>query len=153
MTDETRAPVVRWPTDEERKAAFEAYTLAVGKVAHAWNYLHEKLGQVFWVVCGAEREIALAIWYSTHNDRTQRLMLRAAVLACKMDRWPAPQARDDVMWLLDCADSLAEQRNNALHAPCSLYVGGAQDGGSVMGAAFFHGHPRAKKLIGKDLLT
>ncbi len=29
--------IVRWPTDEERTAAFEAYALAVGKVAHAWN--------------------------------------------------------------------------------------------------------------------
>jgi hypothetical protein len=32
---------------EQTKKAFEEYALALGKVAHAWNYLHEKLGR-FW---------------------------------------------------------------------------------------------------------
>src|SRR6266849_69721 len=47
MTDELPARVVKWPTDEEVKAEFEAYTNAVGKVAHASNYFHERLGRLF----------------------------------------------------------------------------------------------------------
>jgi hypothetical protein len=152
MTDQQPTRIVKWPTDEERKTAFEVYTLAVGKVAHARNYLHEKLGQLFVVVSGADRGIALAIWYSTDSDRAQRWMLRAAAMACGSDRWPNPAAKDDTIWLLDRADSLAEQRNNAIHAPCSLFVGGEKEGGSEMGASFFYGHPRARKLMGKSLL-
>jgi hypothetical protein len=152
MTKERPTRVVRLPTDEETKAAFERYTLALGKVVHAWNYLHEKLGQLFVVLSGSDRNIALAIWYSTINDRAQRLMLRAAVMASGVNRWPNPSAKDDTIWLLDRADELADQRNNAIHAPCSLYIGGAKDGGAEMGAAYFNGHPRARKLKNKSLL-
>jgi hypothetical protein len=67
---------VKWPTLEEATAAFEEYALAVGKVAYAWNYLHERLGELFVVVSAAEQAIALAIWYSTKSERGQRDMLR-----------------------------------------------------------------------------
>ena len=151
---ESQPHIVKWPSDEETRAAFEAYTLALGKVAHAWNYLHEKLGQLFVVISGADRNIALAIWYSTNSDRTQREMLRAAVAATSVDRWKTlPKAQEHLTWLLDRADELAEQRNNAIHAPCSLYIGGGENGGAEMGAAFFYGHPRARKLMGKKLLV
>jgi hypothetical protein len=150
---EAQPRIVKWPTDEETKAAFEAYTLALGKVAHAWNYLHEKLGQLFVVISGADRNIALAIWYSTDSDRVQRGMLRAAVAATSGDRWNAlPKAHEHLKWLLDRADEVAEQRNNAIHAPCSLYIGGGEAGSAEMGASFFHGHPRARKLQGKKVL-
>jgi hypothetical protein len=141
MTKERPTRDFRLPTNEETKAAFERYTLAVGKVVHAWNYLHEKLGQLFVVLSGSDRNIALAIWYSTFNDRAQRLMLRAAVIASGANRWPNPSAKDDMIWLLDHADDLAEQRNNAIHTPCSLYICGAKDRGTEMGAAYFNGHP------------
>jgi hypothetical protein len=150
---ETPQPnIVTLPTNEERKAAFEAYVAAVGKVAHAWNYLHEKLGTLFVVVSGAEKEVvALAIWYSVKSDRAQRDMLRAAVNATNSERSERmPRAADDLKWLLDRANELAEERNNAVHAPCSLYIGGS---GSEMGAAFFNGNPRAKNLMGKELLV
>ena len=80
MAQEQQPAIVRQPTDEQIRAAFEAYTLAVGKVAHAWNYLHEKLGQLFAVITGADREIALAIWYSTDSDRTPPNMLKRQLL-------------------------------------------------------------------------
>jgi hypothetical protein len=50
MSDETITPapnIVTWPTDDEAQQAFEEYCVAVGKVCHAWNYFHEKLGQLF----------------------------------------------------------------------------------------------------------
>jgi hypothetical protein len=93
--------IVTWPTDNERKAAFEAYAAAVGKVAHAWNYLHEQLGKLFLVISGAEREVALAIWYSVKSDRAQRDMLRAAVNATNSKRSrEVTKAPDDLKWLL-----------------------------------------------------
>jgi hypothetical protein len=158
MTEpETSAPseaqpnIVRFSTFEETKKAFDAYVAAVGKVAYAWNYLHEQLGILFVAVSGTEREVALANWYSVRSDRAQRAMLRAKVKAINLERSKTlPEAPDDLIWLLDCADELAEDRNNAVHAPCSLYINGS---GSEMGAAFFNGHPRARKLMGKELLV
>jgi hypothetical protein len=144
---------ILWPTDEETRRAFEAYTLALGKVAHAWNYLHEKLARLFCVITGAEPAISLAIWYSTTNERAQRDMLKAAIAAVNVERWTnLPQATEDLAWLLDKSHSLAGLRNNAIHAPCSLYIGGGNDGASEMGAAFFQGHPRAKELQGKKII-
>jgi len=121
-------------------------------VAHAWNYLHEKLGQLFVVISGADRDIALAIWYSTDSDRTQRSILKAAIAASVDRRNELPKASEDLKWLLDRADEVAEQRNNAIHAPCSLYVGGGEDSSTEMGASFIYGHPRARKLMGKTVL-
>jgi hypothetical protein len=109
---------------------------------------------LFAVITGADRPIALAIWYSTNNDRAQREMLPATIAATKVERWTIiPKAPVDLRWSLDRTDGLAEERNNAIHAPCSLYIGGAQGGGSEMGASFYLGHPRAKKLLGKHLLV
>jgi hypothetical protein len=157
MTEpETSAPStaepVRWTNFEETKKAFEAYVAAVGKVAYAWNSLHEQLGILFVAVSGLEREVALANWYSVWSDRAQRAMLRAKVNATKSERSKRllEALDDDLIWLLDCADDLADDRNNAVHAPCSLYVSGS---GSELGAAFFNGHPRARKLMGKELLV
>jgi hypothetical protein len=147
MNDELKSLITK--RSEQTKGAFEAYTLALGKVAHAWNYLHEQLGQLFIVVSGAEGQIALAIWYSTNSDRTQREMLRAAVAATGADRWKAlPKAQEHLKWLLNHADTLAEERNNAIHAPAALYISESPE----MGPSFFYGNPRAQKLMGKKLL-
>jgi hypothetical protein len=75
MTEpETSAPstAARWSTFEETRKAFDAYVAAVGKVAYEWNALHEQLGILFVAVSGAEREVALANWYSVWSDRGQR---------------------------------------------------------------------------------
>lgn len=144
---------VKWPTLEEASAAFEEYALAVGKVAYAWNYLHERLGELFVVVSGAEQAIALAIWYSTKGDRAQHDMLQAAVKA-NPGRWEKlPKALADLVWLLKCADEVARARNNAVHAPVSFYIGAREHGGSEMVAAYWAGNPRAKRLRGKRLLV
>jgi hypothetical protein len=144
-------PVVKFPTDEDLHAAFGPYVAAIGKVVHAWNYLHEKLGQLFVVVVGTERAITLGIWYSTRSDRAQRNMLRAAVLASPGDRWKPRllTVREDMLWLLDQADSLAEQRNNAVHIPCAAAT---DEHGTEMVAAFFGSNPRVHKLRGIRLL-
>lgn len=145
--------IVKWPSDEETRFAFDSYTLALGKVAHAWNYLHEQLARLFSVVVGAEPAISLGIWYSTTNERAQREMLRAAFKAANVKRWQFfPKAVEDFEWLCKMLDQLAGHRNTAIHAPCSLYIGGGDAGSSEMGTSFFQGHPRAKELQGKRIL-
>ena len=140
-----------WSTFEETKKAFDAYVAAVGKVAHAWNYLHEKLGVLFIAVTGMERNLALSIWYSVRSDLAQREMLKAAVSATNAQRSEKlPKAPEDLKWLLDRAQEVANARNDAVHAPCSLYLGGTV---SEMGASYFNGNPRAKNLVGKELLV
>jgi hypothetical protein len=104
-------------------------------------------GSFFARLSSSDRETALQAWYSTFNDRWQRDKLRKAIE--DVVSWPNPTAKADVVWLLDRADDLAEDRNNAIHAPCCLYV----DGGTVMGAAFFSGNSRAKNLNGKKLIA
>ena len=136
--------IVKWPSDEETKTAFEAYTLALGKVAHAWNYLHENLAKLFCIMTEAERAISLAVWYSTTIERAQREMLRAAVSATNNKRWEQlPKAREDLKGLLEKSDVLAGHRNNAVHAPCSLY---AQSRFTVTPATF-DGRPASKSAM------
>jgi hypothetical protein len=143
-----RKLVVKVPDREEITAAFEPYVAAVGRVVHAWNFLQEKLALIFAAMSGADHEIALAIWYSTENDRAQRQMFRAAINASPAKRWAAT-ARDDLLWLLNRADELADAINNAIHVPCSAYT---SDAGTEMAAAFHTGNPRARRLVGKHLI-
>jgi hypothetical protein len=81
-------------------------------------------------------------------------MLRCAITETTSGRWKkSPRAPDDLKWLLDRADKLASDRNNAIHAPCSLYLRG--DGSSEVMAAVRSanaGNRRAKNLEGNDLL-
>jgi hypothetical protein len=130
--------------------ALDAYTTAVGRVAHAWNYLHEQLGALFAAVTGMKRNVAFSIWYSVKSDRAQREMLKAAVNATNSERSKQPEAPDDLKWLLDRAEELAEARNIAVHAPCSLYLGESVSG---VGPSYLNGNPLAKRLMGKELLV
>ena len=156
---ETRAPSTAKPAIEAFSAfggydeAEDAYVAAVGSVAFAWNTLHEQLGALFVAVSGMERKVALTKWYSIRSDLHKRAMLRdrrsrAAGLSGCTKR--LPKAPEDLKWLLDRAHDLAEDRNNAVHAPCSLLI---SESGSEMVAAFFDGNPLAKRLMGKELLV
>lgn len=131
--------------DKDIQAAFQAYALAVGKVAYSWNYLHERLGELFATLTRADRSISLAVWHSSDSDRTQRNMFRAAVVAIKERGWPANFSRADLIWLVDRADEIAESRNNAVHAPCAFSLNEREMSASS-------GHSRARKLAGKKLL-
>jgi hypothetical protein len=139
----------------ETHEAIEAYCVAVGLVVYEWNDLHEKLGRLFAVVRGGDRREPLTEWYAIRSDTRQRETLRSAIAETTSDRWKkSARAPDDLKWLLDGVDKLANDRNNAIHAPCSLYLRG--DGSSEVMAAVRSangGNRRAKKLEGKDLLT
>jgi hypothetical protein len=131
----------------------QPYVMALGKVAHAWNYLQEALGQLFCAVTGLESDnTGQAIWHSTPNDRAQREMLKAAINASNHRRLTKdlPKAKDDIPWLLNQADKLAEDRNNAVHAPMAVTTDGKTV--EIIPAAYY-GNPRARKLAGKDILA
>jgi hypothetical protein len=105
----------------------------------------------FIAVTGMERNLALSIWYSVTNDHFQREMLKAAVSATNSERSTnLPKAPDDLKWLLDRAEEVADARNNAVHAPCSLYLGGSV---SEMEASYFNRNPAPRDLWGKELLV
>ncbi len=145
----------------------DGYALAVGRVVRAWNQLQERLGQLFGVVLGTHHLLATAVWYSSDSDRTQQGMLREAIKASPADRWPdRPQAKADLLWLLKEANSLADSRNNAIHTPVAVWVGGARSNDPSkefqrpagagppfeIGPVAFRGNPRAGRLVGTRLL-
>jgi hypothetical protein len=144
--------VISMPTPEVERQQFEAYCLALGKVAHAWNYLFESLGKLFVAVAGGNPHVATAIWYSPDSDRTKVAMLEAAISTPGQTAFWLPEfpsAKEDIKWLVDRVNHLTDMRNNVIHAPCFLLTGA--DGTSM--SASFNGHNRAKKLWGKEILV
>ena len=138
------------PTADEITQTFEPYTKALGQVAHAWNYFQETLGRLFAVVIDLDDSVALPIWYSTTSDRAQREMLKAACRAT-LGNWEQkfPRFEADITWLLNKANAVAEQRNDAIHAPCGI----AQNpDGIEIAPAYFGGNPRALRLKDKSIL-
>jgi hypothetical protein len=139
----------------DTREAIESCCVAVGLVVYEWNDLHEKLAQLFAVVREGNKPETLAEWYAVRSDTKQREKLRYAIIETTSDRWKkSPRAPDDLKWLLDGVDKLASDRNNAIHAPCSLYLRG--DGSSEVMAAVRSanaGNRRARDLEGEVLLT
>ena len=135
--------------------AFEAYSLAVGQVAYTSNDLQAELGQLFATVTGMDARMALSVWYSSVSDRVQRDMLKAAIAASSEERWlPRLQtAKSDLIWLMKTVNSLADKRNNAIHAPTTMVT--TSSGSELIASisAYINGHPRARNLWGKRLLS
>lgn len=142
------------PTRDEAFAIFDVYAAAVGRVAYNWNMLHEQFARLFFVISGMEPYMGYAIWYSTDNDRTQQNMLKAAIIAgCHKWQDTKPTAVvDDLMWLMTETSSLADHRNNVIHMPANLNVDLLQRRPPEMQAAWFQGHPRARRLKDTNLL-
>jgi hypothetical protein len=140
------------PLDAAIKEKMEPYVAALGRVAHSWNRLQEDLGQLFATVTGLMDGCGLAIWHSTPNDRAQRDMLRAAIEFSTHPRLTTvlPKAKDDIKWLLKKANAVADKRNTAIHAPMTVTIDKSE---IVLFPIVFHGNPRAKKLVGKDILA
>jgi hypothetical protein len=138
----------------ETREAIEAYCVAVGLVVYEWNDLHEKLARLFALIREGDKRESLKEWYAIRSDTRQREKLRCAITETAPDRWEkSPRAPDDLKWLLNRADKLASDRNNAIRTPCSLYLRG--DGSSEVMAAVRSANARnrrAKNLEGEDLL-
>lgn len=133
---------------DERRKAFEDYTLAVGKITHACNYLNEQLSQLFVTITGIDRATSLAIWYSTESDKIQRNMLSAAMRASNKFNFKI----DDLKWLLDRCEELSLRCIDSVNTPSSQYLGNGDNSSAITGVSYIYGHPRAKNLIGRKLL-
>jgi hypothetical protein len=140
------------PPDSVLNATWAPYIVSLGEVAHAWNHLQEEIGKLFCLVSGLSNSVGMSIWHSIKSDRAQRDMLEGALSARSDEQWSEkyPKGVDDIRWLLDRVNVVADQRNNAIHAPCSLGIEG--DELEIIPIVFF-GNPRARKLRGKDILN
>ena len=124
------------PSPDRIEKVVEPYARELGKLVASWNTLHERLGELFSAVLNKSHPgIGSAIWYSTQNDRAQREMLRAATEAAAAEGTLTQQARDEIKWLLDRTNELANERNDAVHAPVALFTD--QDGTKLMTEYFF----------------
>jgi hypothetical protein len=141
-------PIIRAPTGQESIKLFEPYAIAMGELVYAWNHLQEELAGLFWRLSGIENgAIAFAIWHSTPNDHAQRAMLRACAEVALADK-ELPRA--EVIWMLDKIDnSLRHKRNNAIHAPLTLYT---DHTGTTVIPYDLTNNPRADSLEGKEIL-
>lgn len=138
--------------DLHKHKDYEPYALALGKLIHAWNHLHETLGTLFWVVMNVQDgTVPLAVWHSTPNDHAQREMLKAAVFASRNKGRFAqtPKATDEILWLLEQVGKTRNGRNDAIHAPLGVSI---TDNGFEISPYDFSGNPRAKSLLGKEIL-
>jgi hypothetical protein len=138
---------VRFPSHKELRDLLKPYAYQVGLVVYEWNNLQETLAELFWVASGVSNgAVTYAIWNSIANDRTQRGMLRAII------EWRFAEdnrRRADLIWLLKRVDSLAERRNNAIHAP---FVVIGKSPKPALKPHSFHGNRRAIKLENKDII-
>jgi hypothetical protein len=146
--------MVKLPTEEEASIwvkKFEPYYPALGRTAHAWNHLQEELANLFSDLTHTDH-LGLALWHSLKSDRSQRDLLEAALKYFAQDEdWTAryPRANDDITWLLNETNKLADKRNDAIHAPITM---GIRTGELEIVPFSFYGNPRAKKLLGKQIL-
>lgn len=148
--------MAKLPTAEEvaaQTAALQPYFLALGKVAHSWNHLHEELGKVFCAVTGLPLHLGMGVWHKLKSDRSQRDILEGAIQSRAVeDEWAEnnPNALKGVTDLLHQVQSLANKRNDAIHAPC-LVISGIMYDFEIAPMTFF-GNKLAKNLHGKDIL-
>jgi hypothetical protein len=149
--------IIRVPTAEEIKnlpKAMEPHLLALGKVANTWNLFQEDLARLYVIVTQKDDRTAYTEWHSIRNDRAQRDKLRSAIKTAR-GRWKDDKrlstAADDLIWLLDQAEIVADQRNTAIHAPLIPSLGGG-NGPEILPYYFFQ-NPRAENLKGKDILA
>jgi hypothetical protein len=148
MPNEPSAPPNVVPPDDELNAAFTPYIVAAGEVVNSWNKLQEQLNLVFAAITGMPKDMATSIWHSLRSDSLQRDMLLAAIAAVPHDGRLAI-ILSNLIALVKHANALAQDRNNAIHAPVSLAIG---NGKLVPFPVHFHGDRLAKRLLGKNII-
>ena len=107
-----------------KEPAFELHALAIGRLALAWNDLHERLAEMFWALLGgAHPDRPMSVWNSANFDRARREMLKAAALTYgPRGKDDSTKFADDIKWLLDRTDEFENIRNDAVHSPLLLHA-------------------------------
>lgn len=151
----TADPHEQWAADRRRLSeAYSRHFEAIGRIAHAWNELHENLCSLFVQLSMIDQGVGASIWFSLQSDRSQRNLIRAVLGAPVLDeRWPQfPTLQKDVATLLKLANQVADYRNNALHSPFMMALVGSDDAATFLPSPeTFMGNPRAQALSDKDL--
>lgn len=131
---------------EHADAIMMSHQADLGRIAVAWNSLHETAGHLLAAIAFPQnREQCLAVWNAIRSDRDQREALMAAAAASL-----ASDSRllDEIRWACRKAEGLEDSRNNAVHAPYALSV---REGQLAVLPSTTWGHRRARKLAGLDL--
>jgi hypothetical protein len=131
--------------------SFRPYAITIGQAALAWNGLHEAYRGLFCAVLNADSSttpIINSVWYSIPSDRSQRQMVEAAATTSHEAGELSSTAFKKIKWLLGQSNSLAEVRNDVIHSPLISAISP-----DVVLPATSWGHPRARRLAGKHLLT
>lgn len=147
------------PAQEARRSAkvFRPIAIEIGWITFQWNRLHEALRDLFAHAVHFERHtIPFAIWHSTPNDRAQREMLRAAIVAAAKSGYIPQELFEDIEWVLQQLDPLAGRRNDAIHAPLTFVHSIPSESGETrieIAPTDYDGNPRALALSGKPILS
>jgi hypothetical protein len=136
---------------------FQAHATALGQLIFAWNDLHEQLAGIYWTLAGYADD-AVAVWNKATVDKHKRKLIREWVNALPVARRAmATGMWDDVIWLVDKVDVLADFRNDAAHTPVTieresfLATGDNFTAGVISNNAW--GNRRARNLMRKSLLA
>jgi hypothetical protein len=134
--------------------AFQPYVAAIGQAAVTWNGLHEALRGLFTTIGNNDFPASSAMWYSLRSDRSQRQLIKALAQSAREHGEMGDAIFSRIEWLMKQADILADARDNAIHAPLVLSPM-LHDLGAPLRVRLDvrGGHPRAKQLFNKDLLS
>ena len=134
-----------------REELEDALALEIGKLVMAWNYLQEMNGLLLCALTtNSTGGFIHAIWNSTTNDRAQREMLAAAAAERHRHKKISQKQCDDIIWLVNRTNSLADQRNDVVHAPYMFFTD--ENESSAMSPLYLFGNVRARKLQHKNLI-
>ena len=153
MTDETKRRDAREVPRAEFDEAFRPIASEIGYLTREWNALQDNLATIFAALMSPDNiNIPLAVWNSTPSDRTQRDMLRAALASWKLFNAKKESVVEEIIWLLNETDKLANKRNDALHAPLNILLNVDTLEFSIE-PNYWQNNPRAKNLKGKNVLS
>ncbi len=109
---------VDMPHRNFRAEEFLPFTTAIGELTLAWNDFHLSLVELFGHTLMIKNGLIFhAIWNSSKSDRAQRDMLKSMIGLNAIGINISDQVRKEIKWILDQADKLEDDRNNALHSP------------------------------------
>lgn len=145
-----------WLVNPITHKSFRPYATAIGQAALAWNELQETLGNLFNIVVSKEADglgIALTLWHAIDSDRAQRKMLKDALERITHFRRITPAQAGAIGWLLSEANKLSDARNDIIHSPLQSITDSENAKLVEIKPRSFTGHPRARKLARRHLLS
>jgi hypothetical protein len=138
------------PLAEKEKS--DEHALSIGKIAIAWNLLHENLAVLFAQFFEKnDYGLALSSWHSLVNDAAQREMLRS-VSEVKLGK--KSKGYGEINWVLEqIKQQVTIQRNTGIHMPLMTYTDLTNSNSEPQILPLhIYGNRRANAMQGADLL-